>query len=91
MHYDTFLTKVCLVSFTNRRHKSHDGLQRSELSQIANILYQGKLKQGMSDDDITVRPWIPSNIFFGGKYDLILQTNYTSKRSELPSPSAISI
>ena len=30
-----------------------------------------KMKQGMSDDDITVQPWLPSNIFFGGKYDLI--------------------
>ena len=39
MHYDTFLTKFCLVTFTNRRYKSHDELQRSELSQIANILY----------------------------------------------------
>ncbi len=33
--------------------------------QLQNLLGcdQGKLKQGISDDDVTVRPWLPSNIF----------------------------
>ena len=42
---------------------------------------QGKLKLGISDDDVTILPWLPSNIFLVVCMISATHTSYTSKCS----------